>query len=119
MNTPPQVFHDKENNPPNFILIPSDLFAAINNICNGTEAKILLTLLGCKGDGSFSPSAQYIQTMTGIAQPNNYYKTRKQLETKGYIETDEKGNLYINTANILKQYKNDTSIKYKNDTNNK
>ena len=109
MNRPPQIFHDKEDNPPNFIMIPSDLFVAINNIFNGNEAKILLTLLGCKGDGSFSPSAQYIQKMTGITQPNNYYKIRKQLETKGYIETDEQGNLYINSTKILKQYQNDTS----------
>ena len=119
MNNPPQIFHDKEDNPPNFILIPSDLFAAINHLCNGNESKILLTLLGCKGDGSFSPSAQYVQKMTGISQPNNYYKIRKKLEAKGYIETDAKGNLYIDSNKILKQYQNDTTIKYQNDTYNK
>jgi hypothetical protein len=99
----PQVFHDKQDKPKNFVIYPSDLFAAINQICNGNEAKILFTLLGCKGDGSFSPSTTYVQKMAGITQPNNYYKTRKQLEKKGLIRTDEKGNLYINTKNILAQ----------------
>ena len=61
----------------------------------------MLTLLGCKGDGSFAPSTAYMQKMTGIAKPNNYYKIRKQLETKGYIQIDENGNLYIDTERII------------------
>jgi hypothetical protein len=85
------------------VSFPSDLFAAINQICNGNEAKVLLTLLGCKGDGSFSPSTAYVQRMSGITQPNNYYRARKSLEKKGLIRTDEKGNLYINTQNIVAQ----------------
>ena len=104
----PQIFHDKEDEPTNFILIPSDLFTAINNLCSGNEQKILLTLLGCKGDGSFSPSSKYMLQMTGITQPNNYYRARKDLEVKGYIETDEQGNLHIDTKNILNKYYNDT-----------
>jgi hypothetical protein len=83
------------------VSFPSDLFAAINQICNGNEAKVLLTLLGCKGDGSFSPSTAYVQRMSGITQPNNYYRARKSLEKKGLIRTDEKGNLYIDTKKIL------------------
>ena len=101
----PQVFHDKPEKAKNFVVYPSDLFAAINQICNGNEAKVLLTLLGCKGDGSFAPSTAYVQKMSGISQPNNYYKTRKQLEKKGLIRTDEQGNLYISTKKILAQAK--------------
>jgi hypothetical protein len=101
--SPPQVFHDKKEKPKSFVVYPSDLFAAINSQLSGNEAKVLLTLLGCKGDGSFCPSTAYMQKMTGISQPNNYYKTRKQLEKKGYLSTDEQGNLYINTQKILAQ----------------
>ncbi len=101
----PQVFHDKPERSKNFVSYPSDLFAAINQICNGNEAKVLLTLLGCKGDGSFAPSTAYVQRMSGITQPNNYYKTRKALEKKGLIRTDEQGNLYINTKKILAKVK--------------
>lgn len=101
----PQVFHDKPETSKNFVAYPVELFAAINQTCNGNEAKILLTLLGCKGDGSFSPSTAYMMRMAGITQPNNYYKIRKSLEKKGFIRTDEKGNLYISTQRILDEAK--------------
>lgn len=101
MQSAPQVFHDKPDKQKNFVVYPSDLFSAVNQICSGTEAKVLLTLLGCKGDGSFAPSTSYIQKMSGITKPNNYYRTRKQLEDKGLIKTDEDGNIYIDTQSII------------------
>lgn len=103
-NRAPQIFHDKEESKTNFVTFPSELFAAINTLFNGNEAKLLLALLGCKGDGSFSPSTQYMLKMTGISRPNHYFSTRKKLEEKKYIELDEKGNLYIDTQKILDQY---------------
>lgn len=101
MQNAPQVFHDKPDKSKSFVSYPADLFAAVNQICNGNEAKVLLTLLGCKGDGSFAPSTAYVQKMTGITKPNNYYRARKQLEDKGLIKTDEQGNIYIDTQVIL------------------
>ncbi len=101
----PQVFHNKPERSKNFVSYPAELFAAINQICNGNEAKVLLTLLGCKGDGSFAPSTAYVQKMAGITQPNNYYRARKALEKKGLIQTDEEGNLYIDTKRIVAQAK--------------
>lgn len=101
----PQVFHTKEDKPHSFVMYPTDLFAAVNTLLSGNEAKVMLALLGCKGDGSFSPSAQYIQKITGIKHPNNYYKVRKQLEKKGYVEVDKDGNLYIDTQRLLAQAK--------------
>ncbi len=101
----PQIFHTKEEKPKSFVMYPTDLFGAINILFSGNEAKVMFALLGCKGDGSFSPSAQYMQSITGISQPNNYYKVRKQLEKKGYIETDKSGNLYIDTQKILEDAK--------------
>ena len=103
--SPPQIFHTKENSPINFVLFPTDLFAAINNLCSGNEAKILFTFLGCKGDGSFSPSTKYMLEMTGIPKPNHYFVTRKKLEDKKYIELDEDGNIYVNLDQILNEYK--------------
>ena len=76
MKTPPQVFHTKEDPKTNFLLFPADLFAAINNKFSGNEAKVLLTFLGCKGDGSFSPSTAYMLNMTGIKHSNHYFATR-------------------------------------------
>lgn len=99
----PQVFHDKEEKPKSYMIYPNNLFAAINNKLSGNEAKVLLTLLGCKGDGSFSPNLAYMLKMTGITKANNYYKTRKQLEDKGYLQVDEQGNIYIDVQKILSQ----------------
>ena len=115
MNNAPQIFHDKEDSNSNFVIFPSDLFAAINTLFNGNEAKLLLTLLGCKGDGSFSPSTKYMLKMTGITRPNHYFATRKRLEDKNYIESDDQGNLYINTKKIMDQY---NSTQYQNRTYN-
>ena len=63
----PQIFHGK-NIPAGsyFLQFPSELFAAINTLLSGNEAKIMLTLLGCPGDGSFCPSSEYMLRMTGI-----------------------------------------------------
>lgn len=101
MKTAPQIFHDKEEKTKNFVSYPLDLLAAINNLFGGNETKVLLTLLGCKGDGSFSPSTKYIQKITGITNPNNYYKIRKQLEDKGYLEIED-GNIHIDTQKIIR-----------------
>lgn len=105
MQNAPQVFHDKPDKSKQFVTYPSDLFAAVNQICNGNEAKVLLTLLGCKGDGSFAPSTAYVQKMAGITQPNNYYKLRRQLEIKGLIKIDEQGNIYVDTKRLISQAK--------------
>ena len=103
MPNAPQVFHNKPDTTKNFVAFPVDLFAAINQICNGNEAKVLLTLLGCKGDGSFAPSSAYVQRMSGITQTNNYYKTRSQLEKKGLIQIAPDGSIHIDTKKIMAQ----------------
>ena len=98
----PQVFHDKDDRPTSFVLYPTNLFAAINKLCNGNEAKVLLALLGCKGDGSFSPSNQYMLDMTGITKPNHYHSVRKSLTDTGLIE-EKDGDVYVSVAKILAQ----------------
>lgn len=107
--TPPQIFHDKEEKTKNFLVYPVDLFSKINQIFTYNEQKVLLTLLGCKGDGSFAPSTQYMLSMTGISKPNHYFAVRKQLIDAGYIEEKE-GNLHICVKKILETTKDE----YKN-----
>lgn len=99
----PQVFHDKEDKPKNFVVYPTNLFAAINNLCSGNEAKVLLTLLGCKGDGSFTPSTQYMLNVTGIPKANHFASVRKALTKKGYLK-EKDGDIYIDTQKILSEY---------------
>lgn len=98
----PQIFHNKEDKPKTFVMYPVELFAAINHLCTGNEAKVLLTLLGCKGDGSFSPSTQYILNMTGIPKANHFHSIRKALTDKKYIE-EQDGDIYINVDYILEE----------------
>lgn len=99
----PQVFHDKEDKPKNFVMYPTELVTAINNLFSGNEAKVLLALLGCKGDGSFCASTSYMLKVTGIPYPNHFSKVRKSLTNKGYIE-DLEGDIYIDTGKIIKEY---------------
>lgn len=95
----PQIFHDKEETK-NYVAYPTELFAKINNIFTYNEQKVLLTLLGCKGDGSFSPSTKYMLQMTGITKPNHYFTVRKQLTDSGYLE-EKDGDIYIDIEKIL------------------
>lgn len=62
-------------NSKSYFTFPANLFAAINTTCSGNEAKVLLTLLGCKCD---RPNTQYMLDMTGIAQSNHYFAIRRQ-----------------------------------------
>lgn len=99
----PQVFHDKDDKPKNFVIYPTNLFAAINHLCSGNEAKVLFALLSCKGDGSFSPTTQYMLDLTGIPKPNHFHSVRKALTDKGYLE-EKGGDIYIDTTKILEEY---------------
>lgn len=77
-----------------------DLVIAINNLCTGTEAKLLLSLLLCEPKET---STKNILMMTGITKPNNYFRTRKQLLDRGYLTIDESG-IHVNTNKILADY---------------
>lgn len=103
----PQIFHDKEETPKNnFILYPNDLFAAINTIFSGNEVIVMLTWLGCKGDGSFAPHISYMLKMTGISKAENYYRIKRNLVNSPYVSEDENGNIYIDTVKIIEAWKN-------------
>lgn len=103
--TAPQIFHDKIEAPKNnFVLYPNDLFAAINNIFSPNEATVLLTWLGCKGDGSFVPNISYMLKVTGISTAENYYRIRRGLVDSKYIEEDEEGNIHIDTMKIIQDW---------------
>lgn len=99
----PQVFHDKPDKPRNFVMYPTELFVAINNLCTGNETKVLLALLGCKGDGSFTPSTQYMLNVTGIPKANHFSSVRRTLTEKGFLQ-EQDGDIYIDTQKILSEY---------------
>jgi hypothetical protein len=82
------------------IIIPKDLFVAINNVFSGSEAKVLLTLLGYKNE---QMSTKNILEIAGITQANNYFRTRKQLVDLDYLIVDNEG-MHVNTDKILSDY---------------
>lgn len=106
MNNAPQIFHNKADCKTNFISYPNELFAAINNIFSRTESIVLLTWLGCKGDGSFSPNISYMLKMTGIKTAENYYRIKRDLIGTKYVEESEGGAIHINTEEIISAWQN-------------
>ena len=101
----PQLFHDKPDPKKgvNTMFYPKDLLRAINHLCTYNEQRLLLTLLGCKGDGSFSPSTEYILDMTGITKACHYFAVRKTLESRGYLKLTD-GSIFVQTQAILDDY---------------
>ena len=76
------------------IIIPIDLFSAINNICTGSEGKILMALIGGVS------SANDMLKMTGITKPNHYFAIRKKLINKGYIDSS----MHVDSNKIMCDY---------------
>lgn len=77
------------------IIIQLDLFSAINNICTGSEGKILMSIIGgCS-------STEDMLKMTGITKSNHYFAIRKKLINKGYISLDP---IRVNSDKILSDY---------------
>ena len=101
-----QLFHDKPDPKQGdmFFVYPPDLLKAINHLCTYNEQRVLLTLLGCKGDGSFSPSAEYMLSMTGITKTSHYFSVRKDLEDREYIKVED-GSMFVQTNRILEDHK--------------
>jgi hypothetical protein len=87
------------------ITISKDLAVAINNLCSGSEVKVLLSVLGF---GAAKPSTIQMQKLTGISQANNYFRVRKQLVDLGYLIIDENG-MHVNADKILSDYAKLTS----------
>ena len=83
------------------ITIPTDLLVAINHLCTYVESKILFASIYYEND---CPTFVQIQKVTGITQPNNYIRTRKQLLDLGYLVADE-NSIRIDTDAILNDYK--------------
>lgn len=81
--------------------ISKDLLVAINNLCTGSEVKVLLTVLA---HDSTTLSTAQMQKITGITKPNNYFRVRKQLLNLGYLIIDDNG-MHVNANRILFDYK--------------
>ena len=79
--------------------ISKDLLVAINNLCTGSEVKVLLTVL----THDTTLSTAQMQAATGITKPNNYFRVRKQLVNLGYLIINDSG-MHVNADKILSDY---------------
>lgn len=79
--------------------ISKDLLIAMNNLCTGSEIKVLLVALA----HDCALSTAEMQAATGITKPNNYFKVRKQLLNLGYLILDDSG-MHVNANKILSDY---------------
>lgn len=82
------------------ITVSKDLIVAINNLCTGSEIKVLLTVLAHE---PITLSTAQMQKATGITKSNNYFRVRKQLLNLGYLTMDDNG-MQVNTDKILSDY---------------
>lgn len=80
--------------------ITKGILAAVNNLCTGSEVKVLLAALVY--DPATLSTAQ-MQKITGITKSNNYFRVRKQLLNLGYLTMDDSG-MRVNTDKILEDY---------------
>lgn len=86
------------------IIIPTDLFVAINHLCAGVESKILFSIVGYGEDNMFQLTNNQIIKLSGITRKNNYFVSRKKLMDRGYLTIDDNG-LHVNVDTILNDYK--------------
>ena len=80
--------------------ISKNLISAMNNLCSGSEVKVLLAVLA---HDSQKMSTSQMQKVTGITKSNNYFRVRKQLLNLGYLTIDDSG-MHVNTEKILNDY---------------
>lgn len=84
----PRVIHIGEKGTGNFVQLPysllEGLFAKLDGR-HGNAIKVMIYLLGLKGDGSFKLSKKWILKQTGMSA-QKYYETMQYLEQEGLIE---------------------------------
>ena len=69
---------------------------------NGNAIKLMVVLIGTRGDGSFRITEQFIQNRTGMTK-SNYHRTRNVLAEKGFIYVGE-NSITVNLDNIRARY---------------
>lgn len=93
----PKLYHNKTSfNDKNYYALPQKLmdcvFAQLDGKC-GNQIKLMITLLGTLGDGSFGVSEAWICERTGMVQ-QTYSTARKALIDRGWIYLED-GKLYV------------------------
>lgn len=86
------------------LTIRINLLEAIYHLCTYNESKVLLAAM-CYNK---TPTSTQVGKLTGLDQPNNYFKVRKRLIDMNYLIIDDAG-MHVNTDKILSDYANSSS----------
>lgn len=93
----PKLYHNKTSfNDKNYYNLPQGLMDRVFNELDGkcgNQIKLIITLLGTLGDGTFGVSEAWICERTGMVQ-QTYSTARKALMERGWVYLED-GNLYV------------------------
>ncbi len=104
----PRLIHEGSKSEGLFYQLPQSMVANIfQNFDgkNGNQIKLLIVLLGNKGDGTFRLTEAWIMQQTGMTK-SNYHRTMDALEEKGYV-TRENGKVILNLPLLTEAHHED------------
>ena len=85
----PKLYHVGKKSTNKFLHVDRSIFIWINLNLKLREMKYLYALMQCAGDGTFSPSTEYIKSVTGLDKAAQS-KARAELKDMGIIEHEDK-----------------------------
>ena len=91
----PRLYDEASKIEGNYHRVPWKLMDAVCQVIgfrNGADMKLLLVLLGTKGDGTFYLGNECIRERTGLSKAQ-YYATRRRLMAAGYMK--KRGRDYV------------------------
>lgn len=106
----PKLYHSGSKGSGLFYQLPHNIMDAVFSKLdgkNGNAIKLMVVLLGTRGDGSFGISEEFIRQRTGMAK-QNYHRTLHMLEEIGFVTLGEKS-ITVNIQNILNSHHDDDS----------
>ena len=104
----PHLFHegrkthmDESDHQYNAYRFAPDLMDIVLKYLTGNQLKLMIVLMGTKGDGSFSPSEKWIEARTSLCH-SRYVEARNQLCEMGWLRHRKSPthNHYILTVNF-------------------
>lgn len=85
----PKLYHVGKKSTNKFLYVDRSIFIWINLNLKLREMKYLYALMQCAGDGTFSPSTEYIKSVTGLDKAAQS-KARAELKGMGIIEHEDR-----------------------------
>ena len=105
----PKLYHVGKKTSHKFLHVDKSIFIWVNFNLKLREMKYLYALMQCAGDGSFSPSTEYLKSVTGLDKAAQS-KARAELKELGILEHEDKQYIkvrYDKLYELSKEYDTD------------